>query len=70
MSETYSKNQQNKRIKRELDLLRFRQEYEKHGNKDTVQAKGAAKEAARGSAKAKMVRPGDAPSIRKDGNGD
>jgi len=70
MSETYSKNQQNKRIKRELDLLRFRQEIERHGYKDTLRTKTAAKEATRRTSEETLGGVSDAPSVRKDGDGD
>lgn len=70
MSETYNKKQQNARLRREYRLRRFRQEFDKHGNKDTVQAQRVAEEAPRGSAEAEMGSVGDAPSVRQDGDGD
>ena len=70
MSETYSKNQYNKKIKRELDLLRFRQELERHGYKDTLRTKTAAKGATRQDKGEEMGSRGMSSKVRKDGDGD
>tara|TARA_R100000808_G_C2151471_1_gene160518 strand:- start:4063 stop:4305 length:243 start_codon:yes stop_codon:yes gene_type:complete len=69
-AEWFRKQQENKQYHRDFTLRYFRQELEKYGYKDTIRAKKGAAGAPQSAGQAPVGGSGNAPTGRKDGDGD
>jgi hypothetical protein len=63
-----SKRQHNAQLHRDFMLRQMQREF-KHGYKDTLRTKTAAKEATRRTSEETLGGVSNAPSVRKDGDG-